>query len=291
MKESHDVGDKKKPVLRRGKKNGRHHPVHPRMRLTYAGLAVYLLLLTSAEYITTYVNPEGGLAIHAFILFALLTVSSFLYKDKLLCCFVMSLVITPLIRILSTAMPVSMLDPLYWFLAINFPLLIMAFMLMGYLGLTREDVGLVFVSPEEENRKIGFLLQFLVMFTGPFFGMIEYHILRPEAMVQELTVPALISAFVTFTIFTGLIEEIVFRGIIQRNGEKVIGVAGALFFTALLFAVMHIGWKSWVDLVFVFLVGFFYGVIFYKTRSLFGITVSHGLTNTVLFTIAPLFIR
>lgn len=258
----------------------------------YASLIAYLAYITFAEYVTTYVDPQAGLMLHAFLLLVLLFVSSMLYSDKLLSVFAMSLIVTPLIRIMSSSMPVNLLhQQLLWFSLINFPLLVMVFLLAGYQGLTRRDIGLVLISPDAEDKRRAYLTQFALIFTGPFFGVMEYYILRPNPVIDSLTVVNLLSSFMTFTIFTGLIEEVVFRGVIQRNAEKVVGAFPAMFFTALLFAVMHIGWKSYMDLAFVFSVGFFYGAVFYRTRSLFGITLSHGLTNTVLFTIAPFFLK
>ena len=43
------------------------------------------------------------------------------------------------------------------------------------------------------------------------------------------------------------------------------------------------------DLVFVFAVAIIYGAIFYKTRSIVGITLNHGLSNTMLFIVMPFY--
>jgi uncharacterized protein len=304
-------------------------PAYGNVKLISAGLLAYLGYLTLAEYVTAYVDPQTGLLLHAFLLLVLVFASALLYSDKLLSVFTMSLIVTPLIRIMSSSMPVNLLNQqLLWFTLINFPLLVMVFLLAGYQGLTRQDIGLVFISPDlkyrkkegapaapagaEEvwsdaelkeydqgvteltkhaDRRNAYLLQFAVMFTGPVFGVTEYYILRPNPVIDSLSFVALLSSFITFTIFTGLIEEVVFRGIIQRNAAKVVGAFPAILFTTFLFAIMHMGWKSWADIVFVFSVGFFYGVFYNKTRSLFGITISHGVTNTVLFSIAPFFLK
>ena len=44
-----------------------------------------------------------------------------------------------------------------------------------------------------------------------------------------------------------------------------------------------------LDIVFVFVVALFFGWIVKKTGSLFGVILSHGITNIVLFVIAPFF--
>jgi membrane protease YdiL (CAAX protease family) len=49
------------------------------------------------------------------------------------------------------------------------------------------------------------------------------------------------------------------------------------------------GFLSWLDVIFVFLVALFFGGVVKKTGSLLGVTLSHGITNIMLFLIAPFF--
>jgi high-affinity Fe2+/Pb2+ permease len=51
--------------------------------------------------------------------------------------------------------------------------------------------------------------------------------------------------------------------------------------------VLHIGYLSVVDVVFVTLVGLVFAYIVMWGRSLLGVTLAHGLTNTTLFVIMP----
>ncbi len=99
----------------------------------------------------------------------------------------------------------------------------------------------------------------------------------------------LIFASIILIISTGLAEEILFRGIIQKNAENVFGAAIGLLYTSLLFTALHIGWNSFYDLIFVFSVAIFYGYVFLKSKSIIGITLSHGISNTFLFLIVPFY--
>ncbi len=58
---------------------------------------------------------------------------------------------------------------------------------------------------------------------------------------------------------------------------------------SLLFTVMHLGFLSLIDVVFVFLVALFFGRVVKKTGSLLGVTLAHGATNIILHLIAPFF--
>ena len=89
-----------------------------------------------------------------------------------------------------------------------------------------------------------------------------------------------------FVVGTGFVEEFIFRGVLQRTAMEVFGRWGIIY-VSLLFAVMHIGFLSLIDVTFVFAVALFFGWVVKKTGSLFGVTLAHGITNIILYLIAP----
>ncbi|MEG3223991.1 MAG: abortive infection protein [Methanobacteriales archaeon Met13] len=242
-------------------------------------LMVYLVALIVAELLSTYINKGWGLTTHTIILFALLIHSS-LVESVWYANLLRSLIAVPLIRIMGMSMPVMQLPPLYWFLIVAIPLSAVSIVIMRSQGLKLQDVGLI---------AEGLPVQLLIGVTGVFLGIIEYAILEPDPLIPVFTPFTALGAFVVLLISTGLTEELLFRGIIQSNAEKLFQPAFALLFPALIFTTMHIGWKSGPDLFFVFSVAVFYGVIFYKTRSIVGITLNHGLLNTMLFIVMPFY--
>ena len=78
----------------------------------------------------------------------------------------------------------------------------------------------------------------------------------------------------------------VFRGVMQRASTDALGKA-AILYVALVFAVLHVGYKSAPDVAFVFLVGLFFGWAVARTGSLLGVSLCHGIANVVLYVIAP----
>ena len=240
---------------------------------------IYLMALVVAEVLTAYINKEWGLIIHTVILFALL-IHSALEESTLFSNLLRSLIAVPIIRIIGLSMPIIQLQPYYWFPIVAVPLFAASIVIMRSQKLSLRDVGLV---------KDGLPLQLVIGLFGVFLGVIEYAILKPDPLIPVFTPFTALVAFLVLLISTGLAEELLFRGIIQSNAEKVFRPAFALVFTALVFTTMHIGWQSFPDLVFVFCVAILYGFIFYKTRSIVGITLNHGLSNTVLFIIMPFY--
>lgn len=240
-------------------------------------LIAYLLALIAAELLTTYVNKTWGLAAHTIILFALL-VNAAMVESTDFSNILRSMMPIPIIRIVGLSIPMMQIKPLYWFPIVAIPLFAASVAIMRTQKLHMKDVGLI----------LGKLpVQLTIAATGFFTGIIEFFILRPDPLISQFTPFLLIGAFIILLISTGLAEELLFRGILQSNTMKMAGPAFGLVYTSLVFTTMHIGWIYFSDLVFVFCVALFYGYVFIKTRSIFGITLAHGISNSMLFLVMP----
>lgn len=240
-------------------------------------LSVYLIALSAAEIVTAHYSIEAGLAMHVMVLFALL-INSSITDSPGFSNLLRSMMILPMIRIIGLSIPLMQVQPLYWFPVIAVPLFAASFVLMRNQKLTRKKVGLTFGNIP---------LQLAIALSGVVLGFTEYLILKPEPLISSFTMESVLVGSVILLISTGFAEELLFRGILQQNAENVLGKISGLFYASILFTALHIGWNSALDLLFVFSVAVFYGYAFYKTRSLFGITLSHGLSNTFLFLIMP----
>ncbi|MFC1984251.1 lysostaphin resistance A-like protein [Chloroflexota bacterium] len=240
---------------------------------------IYLLVVTVAELVTVLVQPAWGVACHAVVL-ASIVVHSALASDYRYRGFVLSLALVPLVRIISLGMPLVNIPQIWWYPIIYIPLLATAIVMMRILGQGAREVGLSFNS---------FPVQLAVVPSGLLFGAAEYFILTPEPMITELTwqgvwLPALI-----FLMCTGFVEEFIFRGVLQQTAVAVFGSWRGIIYVSLLFAVLHVGYLSMIDVIFVFIVALFFGWVVKKTGSLFGVTLAHGMTNILLYLVFPFF--
>jgi hypothetical protein len=214
---------------------------------------------------------------HCLILMGLL-VQIYLVRDRPTeRAFVVSLLFAPLIRILSLALPLADFPLLYWYLIISIPL---------FLALGRAARSLDLSWREMGMHLRGWPLQLAIALSGLLFGVVEYLILRPEPLVPEFTLAAVWWPALVLLICTGLLEEMIFRGLLQRTGREPLG-RWNMPYVSVLFAVLHIGYKSVADLLFVLAAGWFFGWVVRRTRSLLGVTLAHGLTNIVLFLVMP----
>jgi hypothetical protein len=239
----------------------------------------YAFLIAVAEIVTSFVNPSMGLFMHSMILVSLLTLASFWHKAKDTSNLCLCLSIAPLIRVFSLSLPLQYLPTYAWYLVAGVPMLMAAFIVMRIQGLSLTIVGINFKKPK---------IQFAVMFTGIPFGIIEYFILKPKFIGVGLSTVNVVLVAIGLIVATGFVEELVFRGVLLNNAVKVLGDKIGLIFVTVIFAALHIGWLSILDVLFVFTIGLFFGVLMLKTKSIAGITVSHGLDNVFLFLVMPL---
>lgn len=244
-------------------------------------LVLYLLGLIVAEILTTYVNKIWGLSIHTIILFILL-VNAAMVESTDFSNLLRSMMPIPIIRIVGLSIPMMQIKPLYWFPIVAIPLFAASIVIMRRQNLTMKDVGM-FMGDYRDNYRV----QFFIALTGFITGIMEFFILRPDPLIPQFTPVLLLGGFIVLLLSTGLAEELLFRGILQNNAIKLIGAGWGLLYTSLVFCTMHIGWIYFADLVFVFSVALFYGFCLIKTKSIIGITMAHGISNSMLFLVMP----
>jgi membrane protease YdiL (CAAX protease family) len=231
---------------------------------------LYFLAITSAELLTVFLDPLVGVVCHGMILVALLIQSAFA-ADSGRRNLILGLSLVPLIRILSLAMPLVQLPQVYWYPIIYAPLLVATVVVMRIVKLKPSDVGLV---------RHDLPIQILIGVASGFaYGILEYMILRPKPMVWFPAVVLLVT--------TGFVEELMFRGVLQRLAEPAMGFWQGIIYISLIFAILHIGFFSAVDIIFVLIVALFFAYAVKTTGSLIGVTLSHGIANIFLYLVMP----
>jgi membrane protease YdiL (CAAX protease family) len=243
--------------------------------------ALTLAAFTLAEVVTVFTDPITGVALHALTLSALLVASGFARLGRRTSALLYSLALAPLIRIVSLTMPLGRFEEEYWFLAAGLPVFVAGGVVVSHLGLGLREIGL-------RLPRSGLLGQLPIVLFGFALGFGEYHILRPQPLIDELTLRQFVVPALILLVFTGALEEFVFRGILQRTAAAAFGSpALAIVYVSLIFAILHIGYRSASDFAFVFVIALLYGWVVRRTGSIIGVSVSHGITNITLFLLMP----
>jgi hypothetical protein len=259
------------------------------------------LILVFSEFFTFFFDVKLGLIFYVFFLFTLIISSSLLYEKGIklrgislrkgwkiqgLSNLLAALILLPLMRILIFIIPLAIFDKTLQLIFIGILLGVGIYFLLKYLHLKRNDVGLVL-----PQGKFQLIFQVIVALTGFSFGFFEYFILKPSSsIIVSFTLGNILISGLVLILITGFLEELMFRGIIQRNSELVFGKFPGLLFSTIIFTIMHISLESPSELIFAFFIGLFYGLIFQRTKNLLGISFSHGIGNFIVFIIGPLFI-
>jgi uncharacterized protein len=238
---------------------------------------LYFVVIVIAECLTIFVFPLAGIVSYSLIMIVFIIQSVFIQNSNqrnLL----LALSLVPLVRILSLALPLGQLSLVFRFPLIYAPLLAATIAVMWATGLRPAETGI--------NLRYWPYQVAGGVIAGFGIGITEYLIIGTSPLINTFSLEAIWLPALLIIISTGLVEELMFRGVLQKLSEAAMGRQGIIYIS-LLFAILHLGFYSWQDVVFVFLVALFFAAIVKRTGSLLGAILAHGIANTTLFLIAP----
>lgn len=241
-------------------------------------IAIPVLCIALAELLIFSGRIAAAICVHIGILVAL-SLSNIFIKDPKVHKIYMPLMLLPLLRLINLSVPIFFNDTLYTFVFIYIPLAIPVLAIIIHQRNSLEEIGITTKN----------LLPYMVLSVpfGFLLGLGEYLAIRPGYLIPDLTFVNIFILTFIMVFYVGLVEELIFRSILQTRLEKALSVREALLITSLLFGLMHSGYGTLYEILYTGFVGFIIGVIFYKTKSLPFIVVLHGFANVFLFGILP----
>ena len=239
-------------------------------------IVVYVCLLLIAEYATTH-DLRIGMIVHGCLLLALMLHGTIITENTPVSKMYIAFSIVPLVRILSLCVPLTHFEIMLWFIITSIPLFIAIFTCIHIQHIDGNDVGLNIPS----HRM--FRIEGAIIIAAIPLGWLEYQLLEPAMVVAPGT--SWVVPIVVFIVCTGFLEELLFRGLLQHTFTKALGVHGILI-VSLIFGIFHIG-NSWYDCLFAGVIGLTYALVVRETRSIYGVSISHGLINIMLFLVMP----
>jgi membrane protease YdiL (CAAX protease family) len=184
----------------------------------------------------------------------------------------------PILRVVSIALPASLIPQLDWYVIIGIPVL---FAITGAARVLHLD------APSLGLRRAPGGPQMTVALTGLVLGLPAYLIARPEPLVRDPTIISLIGAALVLLVFGGFLEELLFRGLIQTVASQLFG-RGGVAFSAGATGLMYAGSLNPRYVVFSVLVAAFFGLGVRRTGSIAGATLGHGLLLLTQLVVWPL---
>ena len=245
------------------------------MFLIAIGLAIAL-----CEWVFAYYNVAYGIAIALGLVIMIYTMLSALHLEQRLAMCAESLALIPLYILFTSSLPWFFINQQYLLPAVYSCILALV---LWHIYQNKLSLKQIFGFSKKHLLKYSLI----GLAIGIPMGTVEYLILHPAPTFPVFEVRYFFRDLVYMLLFVGIAEELLFRGLIQRNLAGIFGWKWGLVGASLLFAVMHLTWRSLPELGFVFLAGLVLGFLYWKTKSLLVPIVAHGINNTMLVAVIP----
>lgn len=243
-------------------------------------IASIMAAIAVCEYIFAYRDVAYGIGLSLALTILLCAFLALRTSEDGVTASVETLTMVPLYILFTSSLPWFFLSQDYLLPAVYTCILGLCFLHIYQKGLSfREIFGL------PEKRKIAPYLLFGLV--GVPLSMVEYFILLPAPYYPEFTVKHLLVNMFYMVFFVGLGEELLFRGLIQRNLGALFGWKWGLVGASLLFSIMHLTWRSVPEMIFVFVAGMVFGIFYIRTGSLLSSIMIHGVNNAFLVAVYP----
>lgn len=263
----------------------------------------YLFAIGGTELVTTLLSASLGITLHALLLVVTLLHAAALLQSgpppqrglvawprpgsraeragarSAFGRLVLTLSLAPLTRLLSLAAPLGQFDQTYWYVIVGIPLFAGTLLVVRLGDFEAASIGW-------RLRPGLWPLHLLVAAAGLGLGTVEWLVLRPEPLVGSLSLATVLGPALVLLLFTGLLEELLFRGVMQRAAEDAFGPPG-LVYVAAVFALLHVGFASGLEVLLVFGIALLFALVVRRTGSLLGVTLCHGFLNIWLLVLAP----
>jgi membrane protease YdiL (CAAX protease family) len=236
-----------------------------------------LILILAGEICLFFGYRVPSIAIHSLNI-VLIIGFTILKTDRRL---IQAILLISLLRIVNISMPVFFSFTIYWFASLYGIMFIPIALTISEQKLRLKDLGITFSQI--------YLFPFAIIL-GIALGLIEYITLRPPALIPNFTQGEIFKLSIVMFFFIGLVEELIFRSMLQQRLEEKIGLFKGLMVASIIFGIMHSGYSNYYEFLFASFAGLTIGYGFQKTRSLPFAVIAHGVNNIILFGLMPFII-
>jgi membrane protease YdiL (CAAX protease family) len=247
----------------------------------YPALLITAICLSIAfcEWVFAYQDPRYGIVLALFLALVIYLLVPIIRMGPLFKDAAESLALIPLYILFTSSLP--------WFFlsqTLLLPAVYAAVIALCAWHIYRKRISLSEIGFRRDKWPKYILIGVLV---GAPLGAIEYFIITPTAALPAFEIKYLFRDLFYMVAFVGIGEELLFRGLIQRDMIGLLGWKWGLLGASLMFGVMHLTWRSIPELAFTFLAGMLFGYLYYRTRSLTAPIIAHGMGNTILVAVMP----
>lgn len=231
------------------------------------------------EYVFVYMNVAYGIILALFLTIFIYVVVSIPRFETDVTKAAESLALIPLYVLFTSSLPWFFIKQAYILPAVYSIILSLCFVHIYEKRIDLKDIGLT-----TTNWRKWLIIGSII---GIPTGIVEYLVLLPEPAFPAFQLRYLLRDYIYMVLFVGLAEELLFRGIIQTDLQRIFGRLPGLLSASYLFGIMHLTWRSVPELMFTFLAGYLLGYIYNRTGSLTAPIFLHGVNNVMLVAVMP----
>lgn len=237
-----------------------------------------VLAIIMAELLLFSGRMEYAIWLHVIVLIGLALATIRIHETGIYMIY-QTLMLLPLLRLVNISMPIFFDLTLYSYVLVYAPLFIPVYFVAVHQKFTAVQIGLT-----RKNLKL-FIPAAVII--GLLIAEGEYYLIQPGYLIPDLSMWNVLKLSIVMILFIGVIEELIFRSLIQTRFEESFGMFSGLVLTSVLFGIMHSGYGTVYEMLFTCLAGFIIGYLFQRTRSLPLIALIHGMVNIFLFGLIP----
>lgn len=241
--------------------------------LLYAGVQALNIIAVAVIVVTL----QGGRvqlveALALISIFGVVSVS-FAHVSIIYSLAIVSVIFLPLILVIPTVS---------WYLQVAFygVTFIPIIAIVAHRKLSRHDLGLT------GGLQLTYLIPFGTLI-GVGLGLVEYTILGNNPLIPNASATELIRLSIVIIFFVALVEELLFRVLLQPQFIERSGAVVGILITSVLFGALHAIYGNVYELLFTIGAGVVFGVAFYKTKNLLFVVTMHAVDDILLYGVLP----
>ena len=204
--------------------------IYPALLITVIGLGI-----TFCEWVFAYYDVAYGIILALFLVLIIYMIIPIAKLGKAFTDCAESLVLIPLYILFTSSLPWFFLSQELLLPAVYSAVLALCTWHIYRKNISLRDIGL------RRDKMLKYVLIGILL--GAPLGIIEYFIITPSAAFLAFEIKYLLRDLVYMVVFVGIGEELLFRGLVQRDMMNLLGWKWGLLGASLLFMVMHVTWR------------------------------------------------
>lgn len=240
-----------------------------------------ILGIANAEIAMYFGDVLPGLGIHIINLLAIIFIIIFSDLDIKVKNVLQSLTLVILLRMINLSTPQLFTTTLLQYPLIYGIMFIPIYYIIKGQGISAKELGINF-------NKLYIYIPLAVVI-GSIAAVVEYRIMNPIALIDNIRLPNVILISIIMIGFIGVVEEVTFRSILQTRLEKTVGWKYGILTSGIIFGIVHASYGISIEIIFAIIFGIVLGYIFYRTKNITFNVLIHGVTNVAMYGILPFY--